>query len=164
MLKQSERAATPFLISKQPYFLPFFYVTATSPSLFFRLAYVRFQRASGSHYSREPRRFITPTYFSALNVPAILLGAPISSLALFSPTFAILSPVLGAVLRSYSCCSHLITAATFDPRVVSVAWPARFSFQLLHPLHIIFLANSLIHSLRRRYLRGTVHRGDPCDR
>lgn len=85
MLKQSERAATPFLISKQPYFPLFFYVAASSfsvscmspaslwLSLFARLADLSPQLIS---------------WHSTFPPPFALL----SSLVLFSPTFAILSP------------------------------------------------------------------------
>lgn len=116
MLKQSERAATPFLISKQPYFLPFFYVAAssfsvsrTSPaslwfSLFANLADLSPQLIS--RYSTFPR-------------PCFVL---LSSLVLFSPTFAILRIIPSFVLVLLP--SHY--RATFDPRVISVAWPALF--------------------------------------
>lgn len=140
MLKQSERAATPFLISKQPYFLPFFYVAASSFSV-----------------SRVPSASLWFSLFASLadlspqlisrhsTFPPTLLRAPIFSRTPFanvrhSQPISSRGPSLVLVLPP----SHY--RATFDPRVVSVAWPAFFISTPSPSIHIIFLANSLIHS------------------
>lgn len=125
MLKQSERAATPFLISKQPYFLPFFYVAASSfsvshispASLWFSLF------ASLADLSPQ----LISQYSTFLRSCFVLL----SSFVLFSPTFAILS--LSFVFVLVLLPSHY--RATFDPRVISIAWPALFISTPLPPLY-----------------------------
>jgi len=130
MLKQSERAATPFLISKQPYFPlpppPFSYASSFFIS--------RISSEPLALATREPRRFITLNLF---------LGTqrshhPPSRPYLLSRSFRQRSPFLArsprcsfrTVLRSYSRCFHLITAPLSTPpsapRVVSVAWSALF--------------------------------------
>jgi len=152
MLKQSERAATPFLISKQPYFPP--------PSFFCAFSFLvsRISSEPLALATCEPRRFITLNLF---------LGTqrshhPPSRPYLFSRSFRQRLPFLArsprcsfrAVLRSYSRCSHLITA----PLSTLPLHGSHFSFHPLHPFHIIFLANRLIHSPQRRYLQRAVHR------
>lgn len=144
MLKQSECAATPFLISKQPHFVLLFSYVApfSSFSVWLPLA------------ARESPADLSPQLISRRpTFPPPLLrwsSSPISFLALFSPTLAILSPVLFARSSARTRVVPISLPATFDPPT-----GLRFSF---HPLHsfritIIFLANRLVHSLHQRYLQ-----------
>lgn len=118
MLKQSERAATPFLISKQPYFPPFL---LRRGFLFLCLVYV------------SPASFWFSLFASLADLSPQLISRH-STFLLRAPTFPCAlfanvrhsQPVLRAVLRFVPALLPSHYRATFNPRVVSVARPAFF--------------------------------------
>lgn len=154
---QRARAATPFLISKQPYFSSFFHVAA---SLFLRRVHLR--RVSDSHYSRASPIYHPPTYFSGTQRFPSPSFAP-TSLSL-ARSFRQRSPFLArssrAVLRvPRTCVALILLPRHFQPRVSFPLHGPRFSFSHpLQPLHIIFLGNRLIHSPTLS-AKDTAHRG-----
>lgn len=164
MLKQSLRAATPFLISKQPYFPlppPFFYVAASSSSSVSRAS----PASLWFSLAREPRRFITPAYFSALNVPATVL--PFASLSSRARSFRERSPFLARFLAARSSARTRVAPISL-PRHFRPPFPSfplhdlLFSFSSPSPLSYYF--SSLIGSFalltgvicRGRYIGGLV--------
>lgn len=146
MLKQPESRGLPFLIPKQPYFL-------------LLLASLRFRHhvrsKSPIFTSREPRRFITLTYFSTFPDPFLSKVFAIAPFpALLSPTIAILCS-LALLLPSYY-------RATFDP----VSFPSRSPALFISPLFTFVLFSSLtdsstlftliLHLQGRKYIKNLI--------
>lgn len=157
MLKQSERAATPFLISKQPYFPPFL---LRRGFFFLCLAYVSPESLWFSLFASLAD--LSPQLISRHST--FLLRAPTFPRALFA-NVRHSQPVLRAVLRSYPLVAPISLPRHFRPPCRFRCTACVFHFNSFTPF-ILFssLIVSFARSLRRRYLAKGGTSADSCNR